>query len=318
MANIVQLKRSSVANKLPEAANIAVGEPVVNLTDKILYTKNGSNAIIVIGAGTTSNIAEGTNLYFTNTRAVSAFVAGDNITIESNGRISANVIGGGGSVTSVAGRTGDVVLTNADISGLTTANVVELTNLYFTNTRAVAAFTAGDNITIESNGRISASVTGNGGGGASVTIANVAPGGASVGDLYWDEELLTLFIFYDDGDTQQWVESSPASGNNPFEFSKSVGGSETELFKFNANLYRSAKFIITLNDDPNFKVEEILLIHNGSDVSITQPYLTDTQASLGSVLVTYSANIFNGNVSFNATADVGSPVAKGLVTLIRI
>ena len=108
MANIVQLKRSSVADKIPDSANIAVGEPVVNLTDKILYTKNGSDAIIVIGAGTTSNIAEGVNLYFTNTRAVSAFIAGDNIEIESNGRISANAIGGGGAVTSVNGFTGAV------------------------------------------------------------------------------------------------------------------------------------------------------------------------------------------------------------------
>ena len=46
----------------------------------------------------------------------------------------------------------------ANIADLTTANVVELTNLYFTNARSVAAFTPGSNITIESNGRISASV----------------------------------------------------------------------------------------------------------------------------------------------------------------
>jgi hypothetical protein len=43
-------------------------------------------------------------------------------------------------------------------NSLTTANVVELTNLYFTNARSVAALTAGSNIIIESNGRISASV----------------------------------------------------------------------------------------------------------------------------------------------------------------
>ena len=45
----------------------------------------------------------------------------------------------------------------ANISDLTTSNVIELTNLYFTNTRVVSALTAGNNITIESNGRISSS-----------------------------------------------------------------------------------------------------------------------------------------------------------------
>jgi hypothetical protein len=68
MANDIQLKRSSVAGKTPDAANVLVGEPVVNLTDKILYTKDGGGNVIIIGAGTTSNIAEGTNQYFTNAR----------------------------------------------------------------------------------------------------------------------------------------------------------------------------------------------------------------------------------------------------------
>lgn len=69
MANDIQLKRSSVPNKIPDAANVLIGEPVVNLTDQVLYTKNATGTVIVIGSGTTSNIAEGTNLYFTNARA---------------------------------------------------------------------------------------------------------------------------------------------------------------------------------------------------------------------------------------------------------
>jgi len=49
-------------------------------------------------------------------------------------------------------------------NNLYTANVVETAgNLYFTNTRVVAALVAGDNITIEANGRISSSGSGGGG-----------------------------------------------------------------------------------------------------------------------------------------------------------
>lgn len=46
-----------------------------------------------LDAFTTSNLAEGSNLYFTNARAVGALTAGQNIDIQSNGLISANVGG---------------------------------------------------------------------------------------------------------------------------------------------------------------------------------------------------------------------------------
>ena len=71
--------------------------------------------------------------------------------------------GGGGAVDSVNGLTGDVVLT--------TANVAESGNLYFSNTRVVEALTAGTNITIAANGLISANVSG---GGGSVDLTSVS------------------------------------------------------------------------------------------------------------------------------------------------
>lgn len=83
MAGIIQLKRSSVSGRVPDAANVEVGEPVVNLADQILFTKDGSGTVKVIGAGVTSNIAEGTNLYFTNARVVSA--------VETNSLGNANI-----------------------------------------------------------------------------------------------------------------------------------------------------------------------------------------------------------------------------------
>lgn len=91
MANTIQLKRSSVSGRIPDAANVEVGEPVINLADQILYTKDGSGTIKIIGAGTTSNIAEGTNLYFTNARAVASLTPGSGITIASNGLVSSTI-----------------------------------------------------------------------------------------------------------------------------------------------------------------------------------------------------------------------------------
>ena len=48
---------------------------------------------------TTADVTEvSSNLYFTNTRVVSALIAGTSIIIEANGRISANISGTGESL----------------------------------------------------------------------------------------------------------------------------------------------------------------------------------------------------------------------------
>lgn len=61
MANEIQLKRSSVAGKVPDTGNVLVGEPVINLTDKKMYTKNGSGDIIQIAAGNLQALADVSN-----------------------------------------------------------------------------------------------------------------------------------------------------------------------------------------------------------------------------------------------------------------
>lgn len=95
MANqtTVQLKRSSVTGKVPDSANIEIGEPVVNLADKIIFTKDGSGSVIVIGAGTTANVIENGNLYFSNARVSTAISTQTlvNATFSANVVISGNV-----------------------------------------------------------------------------------------------------------------------------------------------------------------------------------------------------------------------------------
>ena len=88
MANIVQLKRSSVTGRVPDAGNVEIGEPVVNLADRIIFTKNTTGSVIVVGAGTTSNVTEGINLYFSNAR-VSAAISSQTL---SNVTFSGNMV----------------------------------------------------------------------------------------------------------------------------------------------------------------------------------------------------------------------------------
>lgn len=62
------------------------------------------------------------------------------------------VSGSGGAVDSVNGQTGVV--------NLTTTNITEGSNLYFTNARAIASLTAGNNIELAANGLISSTASG--------------------------------------------------------------------------------------------------------------------------------------------------------------
>lgn len=50
------------------------------------------------------------------------------------------------------------------------------------------------------------------GGGGNVTISNTPPPSPSQGDLWWNDQDGRLYIYYDDGNTQQWVDTNPNGG----------------------------------------------------------------------------------------------------------
>ena len=177
------------------------------------------------------------------------------ITVDEFGRISsaANVALVSG-VSSVGGATGAV--SNAQLAAaitssgvLTTANVSEVTNLYFTNARSRQAITAGTGITYDTaNGIISASgtytdanaraalsITGTKGAYdsgtgvfdfaniANVTVSAGAPGSPNIGDVWIDEDDGKTYLYFNDGTSSQWVEQ--ATGTIVSSLVESVGGS---------------------------------------------------------------------------------------------
>jgi len=115
---------------------------VNNVATEYVSNINGANGQVIL---TTANIAEQGNLYFTNSRVVSALIQGNYITIEANGRISST---SPGTITANDLTTANIVELNnlfytntrvySNISPLlTTANVLEVSNQYFTNARAI-------------------------------------------------------------------------------------------------------------------------------------------------------------------------------------
>jgi len=126
------------ANASYNSANLVVNYVVGKVSD--------------ISNHSTSSLSEGSNLYFTNARARTAIsVTGSGSYDNATGVITIT-----GGVSSVGGASGAV--SNADLASaitssgrLTTANVTELTNLYFTNARVYSNVTAGGFINAVSN-----------------------------------------------------------------------------------------------------------------------------------------------------------------------
>ena len=54
--------------------------------------------------------------------------------------------------------------------------------------------------------------SGGGGGGASVTASDTAPSSPSAGDLWYKSDTNALYVYYDDGDSSQWVGVSGPAG----------------------------------------------------------------------------------------------------------
>jgi hypothetical protein len=88
---------------------------------------------------------------------------------------------------------------------LTTANINELTNLYFTNSRARASISvASGNVNGKGSydsttGVISINA-------ANVTVSLTAPSNPYIGDKWIEAGNAIAYIFFNDGDSYQWVE----------------------------------------------------------------------------------------------------------------
>jgi hypothetical protein len=125
--------------------------PIVDYSENLTKRTNLANiGERVLEANTTTNLAEGTNLYFTNTRVYTkvkaSLIAGSNTSITFNDALQTITIASQGNVQSVNTKTGAVVLTTTDIS--------EGTNEYFTAARVRAVVLTG--LSLVTNAVISA------------------------------------------------------------------------------------------------------------------------------------------------------------------
>jgi len=139
---------------------IKVSRVVANVTSNNYLSVIGNTIVGV--ALVTSNVTEGTNLYFTNARARLAFTSGNGI--------------------SFSNTTGNITLSSTGV----TANT-------YGNATIVPVFT------VDSFGRITSAsnVTLSATGGASVTISDSIPSATTAGVFWLDSVYLDLYVSYD-------------------------------------------------------------------------------------------------------------------------
>jgi hypothetical protein len=83
----------------------------------------------------------------------------------------------------------------------------------FTGVPAAPTATTGTNTTqIATTAFVQTELAGLGGGNTSITISDNSPLSPSSGDLWFNSTNLTAYVYYNDGDSAQWMPVSPASG----------------------------------------------------------------------------------------------------------
>ena len=284
-------------------------------------SSNVANSVLSLSGLTTANLLESNvNLYFTNTRARSAFIAGQNIIIEANGRISANVSLEIANLTAtISNLTSDSITegnqnlyyTNGRVITavtpyLTTANVLETnSNLYYTNTRVLSAVlpylttsnvAEGTNL-YYTNTRVRSALSG----GTGVSY-NESTGGISIGQnvastanvTFYNVSVTNNLIVYG-GVTTYGANNISVSDNMIYLNSNSTVSNPDIGFAFNYNdgVYRHGGFFRDASDNGTFKVFE-----NYSPEPDANIFIDTADASFR--LANIAAATFFGNVSGTA------------------
>jgi hypothetical protein len=199
MANTtIVLRSSGTTTSTPSLGVIANGELAINYADGIIYYKTSSNSLGSIR--TTQPAGLTTEVQFNDS---GSFGSNSNFTYNKT--------------TKTLTVSGNVVVGTTDIVPTLTA-AYNQANTDVTNV-SVSAGTYGNAtivpvVTVAANGRITAisnvTITTSGGGGASVSVSDSPPGSPTANSLWWQSNTGVLKIYYNDGDSSQWVDAVPA------------------------------------------------------------------------------------------------------------
>ena len=167
---------------------------------------------------------------------------------------------------------------------------------------------------------------------ARVAIGENPPSGPQPGDLWWESDTAKLKVYYDDGNTAQWVDASPAGGGGASNVSGLSDVSLTspqdgDILRYNAGTsewVNTANNVSTLNTayfgvgDPGTGTPSIVQIeglgaggalelsNGGSPVAISFDFNTGTAGQV----ITATGNDGFGNATGATWSDAPAPSAS--------
>lgn len=207
----IQLKRTSVAGRVPTNVQLDVGELAINLVDSRLFTKDGSNTVVDVF---------GQSL---NTSANVTFRDGSFANISLNNITSGNVVitgnanvGGDLRAANIIGNTS--FSSNVTINGiLTVANTVALGNTTIPVANVTSNLIIGGGLT--ANGSVGTFYQVLASNGSSVYwtnagttfVSDTPPSNPISGNFWFDSSVGALRMYYTDTDSSVWIDVVPQS-----------------------------------------------------------------------------------------------------------
>lgn len=214
MANpVIKIKRSAVAGKVPTTTSLELGELAINTYDGKVFIQQDQSSVGVGSTVITINpwsVGVGSaayNTYFT------AGSVGVGTTVP---RAALNVVG----VVSATSFVGDgSQLTGISVGGsqwiTNSAGIHTLGNVGVGTTNPTAAVTSA-NTSVLAAGIVTAYKFYGDGSGitgisavARVTVSSGPPSSPTAGDLWYHTTLARLFVYFNDGNSSQWVDAAP-------------------------------------------------------------------------------------------------------------
>ena len=191
---VIKIKRSAVPGKIPTTISLPTGEFAINTYDGKVYIQQDQvgigSTVIAINPWSVGVGSDTYNTYFT---------AG-NVGIGSTIPLSALSVIGDGNFSGVVTATsfyGDGSQLTGISAGIGTEDSINTTGII----TASSFYGDGSNIT-----GISAI--------ARVTVSQTAPASPTAGDLWYHTTVARLFVYFNDGDSSQWVDAAPFNGGS--------------------------------------------------------------------------------------------------------
>jgi hypothetical protein len=92
----------------------------------------------------------------------------------------------------------------------------------------------------------------------------------------------------------------------------------TAMTSFATATYRSGKLLMQVVNGTAYRILELLLVHDGTTVTLSENYANANEIQTGATNTTFSATIATGTLTVYATASSGTSVIKGHATLFKV